>query len=58
VDDKDICTDFSALKSVVMASENELVKMPINEPAFGKRKSQIEEYVEIFVDCPMTDERV
>ena len=29
VDDKDICTDFSALKSVVMASENELVKMPI-----------------------------
>jgi 4-hydroxyphenylpyruvate dioxygenase len=43
VDDKDICTDFSALKSIVMASENELVKMPINEPAFGKKKSQIEE---------------
>lgn len=43
VDDKDICTDFSALKSIVMASENEVVKMPINEPALGKKKSQIEE---------------
>ena len=43
VDDKDICTDFSALKSIVMASENEGVKMPINEPAMGKKKSQIEE---------------
>jgi len=48
VDDKDICTDFSALKSVVMASPNELVKMPINEPAHGKRKSQIEEYIDFF----------
>ncbi|TGZ82477.1 4-hydroxyphenylpyruvate dioxygenase [Ascodesmis nigricans] len=48
VDDKDICTEFSALKSVVMASPNELVKMPINEPAHGKKKSQIEEYVEFF----------
>jgi len=48
VDDKDICTDFSALKSVVMASPNELVKMPINEPAAGKRKSQIEEYIDFF----------
>ena len=43
VDDKDICTEFSALKSIVMASPNEVVKMPINEPAHGKRKSQIEE---------------
>jgi len=48
VDDKDICTEFSALKSIVMASENEVVKMPINEPAHGKRKSQIEEYVDFF----------
>jgi 4-hydroxyphenylpyruvate dioxygenase len=48
VDDKDICTDFSALKSVVMASPNELVKMPINEPAHGKKKSQIEEYIDFF----------
>lgn len=48
VDDNDICTEFSALKSVVMASPNELVKMPINEPAHGKKKSQIEEYVSFF----------
>lgn len=48
VDDKDIFTEYSALKSVVMASPNELVKMPINEPAHGKKKSQIEEYVEFF----------
>lgn len=46
VDDQDICTEYSALKSVVMASSNELVKMPINEPARGKKKSQIEEYVD------------
>ncbi|KAL1636896.1 hypothetical protein SLS56_000991 [Neofusicoccum ribis] len=45
VDDKDICTEYSALKSIVMASPNELVKMPINEPAFGKKQSQIEEYI-------------
>lgn len=48
VDDKDICTEFSALKSVVMASPNELVKMPINEPAHGLKKSQIEEYVDFY----------
>ena len=48
VDDKDICTDYSALKSIVMASPNEVVKMPINEPAAGKKKSQIEEYVDYY----------
>lgn len=48
VDDKDICTEFSALKSVVMASPNEVVKMPINEPAKGKKQSQIEEYVDFY----------
>lgn len=48
VDDKDICTEFSALKSVVMASPNEVVKMPINEPAKGKKTSQIEEYVDFY----------
>ena len=48
VDDKDICTDYSALKSVVMASHDEKIKMPINEPAKGVRKSQIEEYVEFY----------
>ena len=45
VDDSQICTEFSALNSIVMASPNNLVKMPINEPAPGKKKSQIEEYV-------------
>ncbi|KIW66661.1 4-hydroxyphenylpyruvate dioxygenase [Phialophora macrospora] len=48
VDDKDICTDYSALKSVVMASPDEKIKMPINEPAKGMRKSQIEEYVDFY----------
>ncbi|KOS22211.1 4-hydroxyphenylpyruvate dioxygenase [Escovopsis weberi] len=45
VDDSQISTEFSALNSIVMASPNNLVKMPINEPAPGKKKSQIEEYV-------------
>lgn len=45
VDDSQISTEFSALQSIVMASENNLVKMPINEPAKGKKRSQIEEYV-------------
>ncbi|KAL1883075.1 hypothetical protein VTK73DRAFT_10001 [Phialemonium thermophilum] len=45
VDDSQICTDFSALSSIVMASANNVVKMPINEPAHGKKRSQIEEYV-------------
>ncbi|KEY70199.1 hypothetical protein S7711_03418 [Stachybotrys chartarum IBT 7711] len=45
VDDNQISTEYSALSSIVMASSNNLVKMPINEPAPGKKKSQIEEYV-------------
>ncbi|ROT39386.1 4-hydroxyphenylpyruvate dioxygenase [Sodiomyces alkalinus F11] len=45
VDDSQICTEFSALNSIVMASPNNMVKMPINEPAPGKKRSQIEEYV-------------
>jgi len=48
VDDKDICTEYSALKSIVMASPDETIKMPINEPAKGIRKSQIEEYVDFY----------
>lgn len=49
VDDKDISTEFSALKSIVMASPGDsVVKMPINEPAVGKKKSQIEEYVDFY----------
>lgn len=47
-DDKDISTEYSALRSVVVANESERIKMPINEPAEGKRKSQIEEYVEFY----------
>lgn len=45
VDDGASCSEFSALKSVVMASENMLIKMPINEPARGIKISQVEEYV-------------
>ena len=45
-DDKDISTEYSALMSKVMASGNHLIKMPINEPAPGKKKSQIQEYLE------------
>jgi 4-hydroxyphenylpyruvate dioxygenase len=48
VDDSQICTEFSALSSIVMASPNNVVKMPINEPALGKKKSQIEEYVDFY----------
>jgi 4-hydroxyphenylpyruvate dioxygenase len=45
-DDKDISTDYTALMSKVMQSGNGRVKMPINEPAEGKKKSQIDEYLE------------
>ena len=45
-DDSDISTEYSALMSKVMASGNHLIKMPINEPAEGKKKSQIQEYLE------------
>jgi len=47
-DDKDISTDYSALMSKVMSNGNERVKFPINEPAVGKRKSQIEEYLDFY----------
>lgn len=45
-DDKDISTEYTALRSTVVANENRLIKFPINEPAEGKKKSQIEEFVE------------
>jgi len=45
-DDKDISTEYSALRSKVMASPTANVKFPINEPADGKRKSQIQEYLD------------
>jgi 4-hydroxyphenylpyruvate dioxygenase len=47
-DDKDISTDYTALMSKVMASGNGRVKFPINEPAEGKKKSQIDEFLEFF----------
>jgi len=45
-DDKDISTEYSALMSKVVASGSEKIKFPINEPANGRKKSQIEEYIE------------
>ncbi len=45
-DDKDISTEYTALRSTVVANDNLLIKFPINEPAEGKKKSQIEEFVE------------
>ena len=50
-DDKDISTDFTALMSKVMTNGNGRIKFPINEPAKGKKKSQIEEYLD-FYDGP------
>jgi 4-hydroxyphenylpyruvate dioxygenase len=47
-DDKDISTEYSALMSKVMANGNGYVKFPINEPAEGKRRSQVEEYLDFF----------
>src|SRR5579863_9957708 len=47
-DDKDISTDYSALMSKVMSNGNGYVKFPINEPAEGKKKSQVEEYLEFY----------
>ncbi|KAH8370068.1 hypothetical protein KR093_002093, partial [Drosophila rubida] len=48
VDDSQIHTEYSALRSIVMANYEETVKMPINEPANGKKKSQIQEYVDYY----------
>ena len=47
-DDNDISTEYSALMSKVMANGNGYVKFPINEPAEGRRKSQIEEYIDFY----------
>jgi 4-hydroxyphenylpyruvate dioxygenase len=48
VDDEQMHTDYSALRSVVVANYEETIKMPINEPAPGKKKSQIQEYVDYY----------
>ena len=47
-DDEDISTEYSALMSKVMSSGSGFVKFPINEPAEGKKKSQVEEYLEFY----------
>ncbi|MBI3260170.1 MAG: 4-hydroxyphenylpyruvate dioxygenase [Ignavibacteriae bacterium] len=47
-DDKQISTEYSALMSKVMSNGNGYVKFPINEPAEGKKKSQIEEYIQFY----------
>jgi 4-hydroxyphenylpyruvate dioxygenase len=46
--DKDIQTEYSSLMSKVMSNGNERIKFPINEPAQGKRKSQIDEYLDFY----------
>ncbi|HLP85905.1 MAG TPA: VOC family protein [Phycisphaerales bacterium] len=51
-DDKDIATDYSALMSKVMSSGQGLIKIPINEPAPGKRKSQVQEYLDWHNNTP------
>jgi 4-hydroxyphenylpyruvate dioxygenase len=48
-DDKDISTEYSALRSTVMASPNKAIKLPINEPAEGRIRSQIQEYIDFHV---------
>ena len=47
-DDKDISTEYSALMSKVVSNGNGYIKFPINEPAHGKKKSQIEEYLDFY----------
>ena len=47
-DDKDISTEYTSLMSKVVASGNERIKFPINEPAAGRKKSQIDEYLEFY----------
>ena len=47
-DDKDISTEFTALMSKVMSNGNGRIKFPINEPAAGKKKSQVEEYLDFY----------
>jgi 4-hydroxyphenylpyruvate dioxygenase len=47
-DDKDISTEYSALMSIVMSDDSSAIKFPINEPAAGRRKSQIDEYLQFY----------
>ncbi|XP_070496567.1 4-hydroxyphenylpyruvate dioxygenase [Chironomus tepperi] len=50
VDDSQIHTEFSALRSIVVTNYEETIKMPINEPAVGKKKSQIQEFVDYYAN--------
>ena len=50
VDDKDINTKYSSLRSIVMANNNEKIKIPINEPAEGLKISQIQEFIDYYDD--------
>lgn len=47
-DDNDISTEFTALMSKVVSNKNEFIKFPINEPAEGKKRSQIDEYLDFY----------
>lgn len=48
VDDSQIHTKYSSLRSIVVTNYEETIKMPINEPASGMKKSQIQEYVDYY----------
>lgn len=48
MDDSQLHTEYSALRSIVMSNWEETIKIPINEPAPGKKKSQIQEYVDYY----------
>ncbi|MEM7050727.1 MAG: 4-hydroxyphenylpyruvate dioxygenase [Acidobacteriota bacterium] len=47
-DDEDISTEYSALMSIVMSDDRQVIKFPINEPAEGRKKSQIDEYLDYY----------
>ena len=51
VDDKDVATEYSSLRSIVVANANERIKMPVNEPAAGLKKSQIQEFIDYNIDA-------
>lgn len=48
VDDSQMHTEFSALRSIVMTNYEETIKMPINEPALALKKSQIQEFIDYY----------
>ena len=48
IDDKQLHTEYSSLRSVVVTDQGENIKIPINEPADGMRKSQIQEFIDYY----------